>query len=73
MISAGLMDELLRERQQPQGDTLTTAVHISSLDSFLQVWGTSVGPSMNSVNKLKAIRPDHALEAPSMLGAGVSE
>jgi hypothetical protein len=67
MISASLMDELLRERQQPQGDTFTTTVHISCLGSFPRVCGTSIELSMNPVNLLKAREPDHALEAQSML------
>jgi hypothetical protein len=65
MISAGLMDERLREPQQPQGDQFTTAVHISILDSFLRRCSTSVGPLMNPVKQLRARGPDKALEAPS--------
>jgi hypothetical protein len=67
MISAGLMDEPLRKPQQPQGNQLTTAVHISSLDSFPRGSSTSVGLLMNPVKQLKARGPDKALEAPSML------
>jgi|SRR5882724_4948572 len=67
MISASLMDKLLREPQQPQGDQLTTAVHISILDSFPRRYSTSVGLLMNPVKQLKARGPDKALEAPSIL------